>query len=315
MNGSKRKRILLAVDGSDHSLATVDYVSRLIAPQTAQLVLYNAFSKIPGSFWDIEPNPKDHVTMARIGAWEATQSLRLDEFMEKARQRLLEAGFCDGAVEIKIKKIVRGVARDIEAESRREYDALVLGRRGSSRFKEFLLGATARKLIGKITNLPICIVNGNFDPRKTLLALDGSEESMQAAAFIGNLIKGPDREVMLFHCVPSATFPEDEKKFHQILKEEESVWVEDHLRSIKPFLKETKTRLLRLGFDERQISIKIATGAASRAGAIIEEARKGGYGSAVVGRRGITEVEEHSMGRVTDKVSQLARKAAVWLIN
>ena len=69
-----------------------------------------------------------------------------------------------------------------------------------------------------------------------------------------------------------------------------------------------------LGFSESQVSVKIVQGAPSRAGAIMEEATHGRYGTIVLGRRGFTRVMEHSMGRVANKVVQLARDKAVWLI-
>jgi len=52
----------------------------------------------------------------------------------------------------------------------------------------------------------------------------------------------------------------------------------------------------------------------SRAAAIVQEAKQNGYGTIVVGRRGITEVAEFSMGRVTNKLTQLAKTQALCII-
>ena len=60
---------------------------------------------------------------------------------------------------------------------------------------------------------------------------------------------------------------------------------------------------------------KLITGVASRAGAIVEEAKKGSYGTIVVGRRGLSKVEEFFMGRVSNKVIHLAKEMAVWVIS
>jgi nucleotide-binding universal stress UspA family protein len=64
-----------------------------------------------------------------------------------------------------------------------------------------------------------------------------------------------------------------------------------------------------------QVSTKVVTGVASRAKAIVEEARKGGYGTIVMGRRGLSRLEEFYMGRVSNKVLQLAKEMAVWVVN
>jgi nucleotide-binding universal stress UspA family protein len=55
--------------------------------------------------------------------------------------------------------------------------------------------------------------------------------------------------------------------------------------------------------------------APSRAFAVVEEAQAGGYGTIVVGRRGISKVEEFLLGRVSSKVVGQAAQAAVWVVN
>ena len=57
------------------------------------------------------------------------------------------------------------------------------------------------------------------------------------------------------------------------------------------------------------------TGVVSRAGAIVDEARHGGYGTVVIGRRGISKVEEFFMGRVSSKVINLAKDLSVWVVS
>ena len=42
--------------------------------------------------------------------------------------------------------------------------------------------------------------------------------------------------------------------------------------------------------------------------------REGGYGTIVVGRRGLSKVYEFFMGRVSDKVLHLAKDMAVWIV-
>ena len=60
---------------------------------------------------------------------------------------------------------------------------------------------------------------------------------------------------------------------------------------------------------------KLVTGARSRASGIIEEAEEGGYGTIVVGRRGMSGVEEFFMGSVSNKVLHLAKEMAVWIVS
>jgi nucleotide-binding universal stress UspA family protein len=70
-----------------------------------------------------------------------------------------------------------------------------------------------------------------------------------------------------------------------------------------------------MDFNRNQINIRTVTGAHSRAAVIITEALEGGYGTIVVGRRGLTNVEEFIMGRVSNKVIHMAREMAVWVVS
>ncbi|MGD9246241.1 MAG: universal stress protein, partial [Desulfobacterales bacterium] len=73
--------------------------------------------------------------------------------------------------------------------------------------------------------------------------------------------------------------------------------------------------LEKAGFNRNQIDVKMVTGTHSRAVAIITEALKGGYGTIVVGRRGLTHVEEFIMGRVSNKIIHMGREMAVWVVS
>jgi nucleotide-binding universal stress UspA family protein len=133
---------------------------------------------------------------------------------------------------------------------------------------------------------------------KILVGLDGSEGAMRAVDYVGKMV-GAYFEVTFYHAVRAL----DEKIFR---KAEESM---------KSVLEEATGRLEDAGFRRNQITTRTATGVLSRAGAIIQYALKGGYGTIVVGRRGLSEVEEFSMGRVSNKVIHMAREMAVWVVS
>jgi nucleotide-binding universal stress UspA family protein len=78
---------------------------------------------------------------------------------------------------------------------------------------------------------------------------------------------------------------------------------------------EASKYLERSGIKPEHIKRLILTGVESRAGAIVDEARKRGCGTIVVGRRGISQVQDFAMGRVANKVIYLAKGLAVWVVN
>ena len=133
------------------------------------------------------------------------------------------------------------------------------------------------------------------------------------------MLAGSNTEVTLLHVARSINIFQikDEGSFSS--QEEESLeekWSEEERVEMGPVFDEARTRLINGGFDPNRITTKFIRGVSSRAGAIVEQAKLGGYGTIVVGRRGISKIEEFVMGRVSNKVIHLAKKGmAVWVIS
>ena len=75
-----------------------------------------------------------------------------------------------------------------------------------------------------------------------------------------------------------------------------------------------KDRLINFGFRPDNIAGKITTSTLSRARAILQEAERNGHATIVLGRRGLSKIQEFFMGSVSNKVVQLARDQAVWVV-
>jgi nucleotide-binding universal stress UspA family protein len=83
---------------------------------------------------------------------------------------------------------------------------------------------------------------------------------------------------------------------------------------ITPSLDKAKRKLLDSGFEPNKISIKLIQGVHSRAKAIADEAKKENYGIIVMGRRGLSRVQNFFIGRVTNKVIHIARDRTIWIV-
>ena len=292
------RKIMLAVDTSDQAFEAIRYVSQLFPFNRMEIVLFHVMTTIPESFWDIEKEPAYREKVAAINAWETEQKKDIQEFMEKARQLFLDRNFPKEAVSIKIQKRKTGIARDIVHESEHDYGGVVVGRWGMSMLKDFLWGGVANKLIGRLTHVPLCVVGGTPQIGKILVALDASEGAMRAADYVGAMVSGTDWKVTLFHAIRD-------------LEGEELQKAEKAMASV---FEEASSRLEKAGFSRKRITTQVVTGVPSRAGAIIGEVLKGDYGTIVVGRRGLSDVEEFTMGRVSNKVIHMAREMAVWVV-
>lgn len=308
MAASGKKKYLLAVDGSEESTATVDYVANMMFPSESEVVLYHVFSRIPETYWDFEQNPETDVWMKKLKDQEEAHEKSVKGFMNDARQTLLNSDFREQLVAVEVHDRVRGLARDILDEAQKGYHAVVMGRTGTGR-PGLAVGSVTTKVLSSLPNLHMCVVSGKPSGDKVLVALDGSEGSMRAIDYLCTLRGSDAREVVLLHAMRHIGFTST-----QPLKEiEKQVW-EDAKKAIDPVMEEAKKRLVAAGIAESKIECKILTGVESRAGALIEEAKNAKCGSIFVGRTGVSQAEDFNIGRVSNKVIHQAQDMAVWVI-
>jgi nucleotide-binding universal stress UspA family protein len=287
-----------------------------------EIVLFHVMTKIPESFWDLEKEPAFQYRIANIEAWETQQDNLIREFMEEARRSLTAAGVPEDAIQRNIQVRKAGIARDIIGESHNSYDAVVVGRHGLSQLKDLVLGSVADKLIGKLVHVPVWVVAGVTGPRKVLLPIDSSEGALQAVRYVGAMLHGTTAvNVTLFHAMrgldvfmqgfgESFVLSHDKDWLSRVDQE-----LEEAQRDMDRAFEHARRILVDAGLDRDRIATKLVRGVSSRAGAIVEEARENGYDTIVMGRRGLSRIQEFFMGRVSSKVIQMAKGLTVWVVS
>jgi nucleotide-binding universal stress UspA family protein len=131
--------------------------------------------------------------------------------------------------------------------------------------------------------------------------------------YVGKFAANTEAELTLFHVVRSVSlgFVDD-----LILRDEntERQLLEEMDRDIPQMFRSYKDVMVKSGVVADRISSKSVLHSTSRAGDILQEAQEGGYGTIVMGRRGLSKVREFLMGRVTSKVLSRADGFAVWVV-
>ena len=80
--------------------------------------------------------------------------------MGKAKKILVQAGFPSKNVAVKIRKKKVGIARHILKEAEQgKYTTLVIGRRGLSGIKQFMLGSVSNKLVQLAKKVSVIVVD------------------------------------------------------------------------------------------------------------------------------------------------------------
>jgi nucleotide-binding universal stress UspA family protein len=299
MTNRAPEKLLIGVDESERAFQVAVYLSKIPSFKKKQVVLLNVSSEIPESYWDLGEQQLFGGGMAGGRGWTNEKQKEIDNHLERARQVLLNAGFDGDAVIATSKKREKGFARDIINEAKDGYEAVAIGRRGMSKLADLVLGSMATKLLQAVYFAPLLLIGKNSSSDKVLVAFDGSENAMRAVNYAANTLGGGNCRVDLIH----------------VIRSEDRIYPERPRKEIAEGLEKSRSRLEQSGFKSDRVGTKMVPGEEGRAGAIIREARQGGYGTIIVGRRGWSELSEFFMGTVSNKVVYLARGLAVWVVN
>jgi len=311
MNGDKK--ILVAMDTSARSLEAVCYVGNFFSKEDTEVELFHVETHIPESFWDMNLGAGFQQRMADVKSWDLETHKLMNKQLEDARTILLNLGFPYKKITLKHQKSVRGIARDVIDESRKGFDAVVAGRTGISQVKDLIMGNVATKLVGKIMGIPLIIVGKYSNPRKTLIAFDGSEGAIRAVECIARMMTRNDSSIKI--CYVIRTITDIYRTVPYDVQELEEEMFRKNRDIIEPIIENTVTKLVVAGFKPDNISHEIKDKEFSRARAIVEDATANNFGTIVVGRRGLSLVEEFFIGRVSKKILQLGDRAAIWIVN
>lgn len=307
------KMIMVPVDGSETALRSLDYLQLLYGSRhNLEVMLFYVLPSLPAILAD--EGARDRETAVKLKAIE-NKNLRIGErILAEAKDFLLQRGFEEERIKTAARKKELEVARDIcsVAESKRA-DAILITTRGRSRLEAFFMGEISGKLLDYCRICPVWIVEGAVSSKKVLLCMDSSENSLRAADHAAFMLSGTDCQVTIFHSmrhlrrfVPLEALQE--------APELEELWKHRAGQEIAPALKKAKEMLLKAGLSEDQVSTKVVDGSRSAANDILEEASSSGCGTLVLGRRGLTGVQEFFMGSVSRKVLENCKAMAFWIV-
>ncbi|SFM64180.1 universal stress protein [Thermodesulforhabdus norvegica] len=316
---SQQRRILAAVDGSEWTDRIVDYLCAVFPAEGTEVVLFHVANPLPEILWDFQQNPLARYRMHQVRAYLEAYRERVEKKLEENRQKLVNSGFSGDLVKVRTEIRQVGVARDIIFEAQKGYDVLVMGRRGESRLKDLILGSIVTKVIGRLSMVPVAVVGFGPPEKGVVIAVDGSPETTRIAHCVGRIFQNSDHDVQVVHILRGmgqAVVPPITDMSLSALPPEWFDWVEQERetarRQIERIMEDVVEILASYGLRSSQT---VVTDVASRAEEIVNQARMRKYGTIVVGRRGISKVEEFLLGRVSNKVLQLARQEAVWVVS
>jgi len=309
MSTSNAGKLLVALDGSNRSRLTVDHISACQPLHAHRLVLYHVFNKIPYAYYDLQKEPKSIKIVGQTHAWESHQKKKIASYLEKAKGILIQEGFAESDIDIKISPRDQGIARDIIKESRNGYTAVILRRRGTTHLP-LIMGGVATKVVERNDAIPMIITGRKPAAGKVLIAIDGSSNALRAADFAGRMLAGHKIGIHLVSIVRGVSATGSVDSGDQTEREDLAASPDEATKKIL----EAREHLLQAGVSSQQVTWQLIADVHSRAEAIVAEADSKGCDTIIVGRRGHSRINYFFIGSVSAKVIQLGRQHTVWVI-
>jgi len=306
------KLIIVAVDGSEDALRSLDYLDLIYgAKETVEVQLLYILPSLP-PILVVDQNRQSKMRLLDI----EKKNLQLaEQIVTEAKDILLNKGFQEEHIKGVYRKKQIGIAQDIcNFAGDKGADALLVTRRGRSRLDAFLSGEISSKILDYCLTCPVWVVEGGVQSKQVLIAMDSSENGIRAADHAGFMLAGTDCQVTLFHSkrhlrrfVPQEVI--------EAAPELEELWRNKAGEQIGPFIEKGKDLLIQAGLREEQIRTKVVDGSRSAAADILKETRSNNFGTIVLGRKGHSSVKEYLMGSTTSKVLQDSGDLAVWVVH
>ena len=154
------KKILLAIDDSENAIRAVEFVANTFTVDN-RITLFNVVQDTATMCEMNSPELTPYFTSQQSSfcLLEEKKKELVNEALQKSKTILLDAGFEEKNITIKAEFKKDGVARDIIKEAQSEFNIIVMGKRGVSGIRDFLLGSISQKVFNLAKDISVLFVN------------------------------------------------------------------------------------------------------------------------------------------------------------
>jgi nucleotide-binding universal stress UspA family protein len=306
------KKILVAVGGCIHSKLAAKYAATVCsAVEDVTYTLFNVQPAVPNIILKgLQSTPE---LQAEVDAIIRQNDEEARCIVDEMRALLLEWGIPRNRIEVATAPMHAGMAKDILKRGEEGgYDAILLARRGLTPSRDFFIGTTAAKVVDHGLSIPVWVVDGETSPLSILVAVDGSQSSIRLLDYVLKMV-GANRELnlTLLHVAPhlrhyyTVDFERANPRLQELVERTDR-------KRMEAFYNEAYDKIKRAGIRDGQVHMKTSTGDYDVSTAILGEARCGGYGTVVIGRRG--EREAFFTGRIAMRLVQKVSGQVLWVV-
>lgn len=275
---SKRLKILMADDGSQHAQSAVDLLTSLSLPPRSRILVLRVFS-----------------------SGQITSIPEFEKSLQKTKQKFVNAG-----MQAETDLILGSPAEKIiETAETKKIDLIVMGAKGLRATLGILLGGVAQQVV-EYAHCPVLVVRAPYQGLQRILVVsDGSPTSQHAARNLGKFPLPENADVRVMHVMPPVEPP---LLMEPVLGGWQTIYVPTPIQGETALLKRRERNaqaLLKRTCNLLQRSGILSTPVLTRGDAateIIDYVKENGIDLIVAGSRGLSQFKGWWMGSVSRKL-------------
>jgi len=291
-------RVLVGLDGSSHSLATVAFVGKLLDASRDQLILCYVSPGLPFvGDEQLDPDVASRAQAALSGAIFEASLGRLPDDWKSRVERVELAGSAGAGL--------------LDTAEKRDVEMIAVGFRGAGLFERFILGSVSRAVVHS-ARVPVLVVKTEpgqtaavDGPLRALAAYDGPETSQPIAAIVNKLHWPADARGWVLTAVPPMFIHELPDWLQPITRDEDvramaEAWQKEYDQQLAQSGEELRKFQQTLPEPFRTTTPIVAQGRPAEQ--ILAAATREKIHLIVVGSRGRGAVEQLLLGSTSDQV-------------
>ncbi len=154
------------------------------------------------------------------------------------------------------------------------------------------------------------------EKRKFLLALDGSDQSTAAVKYMAAMLPTRSTEIVLFNVlsqIPEALWDLMKNPDYEDWAAKMGAMEKKNLSLLNTFMDQSRKKLIKAGFSEESIDIRIQNRVVGLARDIVSETKKG-YTALAIGRTGTCQHTGLLLGSIASKILGALAKESICLV-
>lgn len=314
-----QNKVLLAVDGSERCKSVILEMGQVLKSQPdSNLLLYHCVQRLGA------PYTAGLYEVANVYHLTVEQQKKIGEsVLEESRRVLLESGFPENRVQVKLKLDSDDPAQDILDEAKKGgVNTIAVGRRGLTQLEGLLIGSTSCRVAQYSGPITVWIVDTPLhQTKKALVSIQGIPGGKMLTRYVTDSINLlPYSHFTLLHLLPPMppTFWDDghilnteEQKARQGQVEK---WRSDYMQQFEKLMAEGRDFLIYKGASPGNIEMRVEKTRVGIARDLLDEIAREKYQMVIMGKKSLQKKTPFLMGSIANKLLYNARGVILCLV-